>query len=517
VTFEEALAELGIAADAAPDQARRAYLRLLKTRKPETDPQGFMRLREAYEQIKQRLEWRDTFMRAHVVAEAIAPEPEAAPAPAPEEPPRDEPAIEAREPEATPEPAVEASPEEEPHAEERQEEEQRDQREREQCDREQRDRESRDREQRDREQRDREEREQEHRAPPPNPANIHALMSAGHHEEAAEELARLFEHALERSADATPFVSMALRLILMLFAQSRAPAAAALGASLFDYLRGSGHEARAVRGADAARWTILRELAALSPKFPDTVRSAIARGALADDLGSASGELAKLQLRKPGAAAKAALALRQRAPVIAAALADVLDPPAPAPTPPRAAPPARGSWAFAAMAIGLIRVIMMLARTDSSPSAYEPPRYQPTYQPSKLTPTYDPALMADILDAGLPHTPWTPLDDSKARALSRVDRVQARVAAALAADAGRRSAGYEALSKSAAEVDAAVQREDCGAARAHARAVIKLFTAGGALARVDAVTEVVASELQTEVIFYCDALDASRRPGARKP
>src|SRR5262249_58722726 len=52
VTLDEALAELGIDRAAGSEGARRAYLRLLKTRKPETDPTGFMRLREAYEMVK---------------------------------------------------------------------------------------------------------------------------------------------------------------------------------------------------------------------------------------------------------------------------------------------------------------------------------------------------------------------------------------------------------------------------------------------------------------------------------
>ncbi|QSQ16605.1 hypothetical protein [Myxococcus landrumensis] len=56
MTLEEAWGELGVDAGTAPDLARRAYLRLLKTRKPEVDPQGFARLRAAYEQVKAALE-----------------------------------------------------------------------------------------------------------------------------------------------------------------------------------------------------------------------------------------------------------------------------------------------------------------------------------------------------------------------------------------------------------------------------------------------------------------------------
>lgn len=49
--FDDALRELGVDADPGDDTVRRAYLRQLKTRKPETDPQGFARLREAYETV----------------------------------------------------------------------------------------------------------------------------------------------------------------------------------------------------------------------------------------------------------------------------------------------------------------------------------------------------------------------------------------------------------------------------------------------------------------------------------
>jgi hypothetical protein len=56
MTLEEALKELGIDASATPEEARRAYLRGIKVRKPETDPEGFRRLREAYELLAEALE-----------------------------------------------------------------------------------------------------------------------------------------------------------------------------------------------------------------------------------------------------------------------------------------------------------------------------------------------------------------------------------------------------------------------------------------------------------------------------
>jgi hypothetical protein len=49
VTLEEALAELGLEPGADPETVRRSYLRLIKSRKPESDPMGFKRARLAYE------------------------------------------------------------------------------------------------------------------------------------------------------------------------------------------------------------------------------------------------------------------------------------------------------------------------------------------------------------------------------------------------------------------------------------------------------------------------------------
>ena len=47
--MQEALRELGADGAAGPEEIRRAYLRLIKSRKPESDPEGFQRARQAYE------------------------------------------------------------------------------------------------------------------------------------------------------------------------------------------------------------------------------------------------------------------------------------------------------------------------------------------------------------------------------------------------------------------------------------------------------------------------------------
>ncbi|AGC44323.1 hypothetical protein MYSTI_03007 [Myxococcus stipitatus DSM 14675] len=74
MTLEEAWGELGVEAGTAPDLARRAYLRVLKTRKPEVDPQGFARLREAYERVKAALEGTEA-PRTHSEPEASTAQP----------------------------------------------------------------------------------------------------------------------------------------------------------------------------------------------------------------------------------------------------------------------------------------------------------------------------------------------------------------------------------------------------------------------------------------------------------
>ncbi len=48
----EAGALLGVGPPVDPKILRRAYLRKVKTCKPEQDPEGFARLREAYELLK---------------------------------------------------------------------------------------------------------------------------------------------------------------------------------------------------------------------------------------------------------------------------------------------------------------------------------------------------------------------------------------------------------------------------------------------------------------------------------
>ena len=57
MTHDEAQTLLGLENGADTKQVRSAYLRLLKKHKPERDPSGFQRLREAYELAEQVAQW----------------------------------------------------------------------------------------------------------------------------------------------------------------------------------------------------------------------------------------------------------------------------------------------------------------------------------------------------------------------------------------------------------------------------------------------------------------------------
>ena len=55
--LREAYQRLGVEPGTAPKTARRAYLKLLKVHRPETDPAGFQALREAWETIEDAKDW----------------------------------------------------------------------------------------------------------------------------------------------------------------------------------------------------------------------------------------------------------------------------------------------------------------------------------------------------------------------------------------------------------------------------------------------------------------------------
>ncbi len=56
--LEEALRQLNLSRDVDAESAKRAYLRLVKQHRPERDPEGFRRVRDAYEIVEACLSFR---------------------------------------------------------------------------------------------------------------------------------------------------------------------------------------------------------------------------------------------------------------------------------------------------------------------------------------------------------------------------------------------------------------------------------------------------------------------------
>ncbi len=325
MTFQEALDELGVGRDASPDEARRAYLKLLKTRRPETDPQGFMRLREAYDLVKGALDAREAVRRRmEALAEGAAPAPppapseeEAAPAPvAREEPAREEPAPGAPAPAPAEESAAEGG-------------------------------------------------EAEDEEEPPSEAEVDRLRAAGDREGAGFEMARVFDAAAGSSAP--PPFGKAMHLLLELHEHAALGAATTLEESIAGWLHDSGQETRLLRGHAAIAWGMTRELGALRGKFPKKVRKVIARGLRTGDLGKAQAALGALRSERPELAEDAAGRLRVSSPMLAQQFANVLDPPhAPA------APAPRGGGGFrfgyGIVVVVALNFLRMLAGSTSTPA-----------------------------------------------------------------------------------------------------------------------------------------------------
>jgi len=431
VTLDEALSELGVDRAAGADGARRAYLRLLKTRKPETDPDGFMRLREAYELVKSDLAFWESFHAA--AASDLRPwappeprraepppkqEPKGAAIPVPEvapvDPPPPAPPIEPPPPdEAT---AEDAAPEENAPEEDAPEED------------------------------------------APDAAlddvaidewTLDALIRANKHIEAAAGMTALFRAAAARLDGPTPPVAKALRLLLALHAKNAIAEALDLKNSFAAWLAASGQEARLLRGESAVRWTLVRELDALPSSLPASVRAAIAESALDGDLTNARPALTSFRVLSRSAALSAGGLLRRKAPTIAAAVADTLDPPAP--QVPSYSPPGTqqrskaGAWMILVVLAGLLRILAAVGRSST-------PSYTPSYN-YNVPPL--PNLTVPKPFFGL---------DGGFRIPARLDELRSTVLSRAYAVESMAALDDPELSKKATAIAGAIEQRDCAAA-----------------------------------------------------
>ena len=344
----------------------------------------------------------------------------------------------------------------------------------------------------------------------PSAATADMLIAAGAHVAAAEELDRLFAASAGEVHGPVPPVATAIRLILTLHAENALDAAASLHASLAKWLAASGQEARVIRGDVAARWTLVRELSSLPRGFPAALRGPIARAILDGDLGRAKGELDAFRLRKASVARGWASSLRTSAPVLAAALAPVLDPPIAVPNPP--APSRgdgggwRGSWAVVAAILALVRLLASSSSSSSSstPSpAYDPSRYE---IPSRYRPLDIPRTLRYDGGFALPRTPGSAF---KAALVAQVESARIHAWYMQGYDGGSSRIDYTKVAADVDALDAAVQRDDCKAAGAAMASLKGRIVAGGGAAADDAGWNEV---LHVEAAFaaYCPAQAAPR-------
>jgi hypothetical protein len=272
VTLDEAIAELRIDRNTSPDEARRAYLRLLKQRKPEVDPEGFQRLREAYELLRNSLAWR------HATA-GRAPE-SGPPSPVANAP------VPARSPTLPPEGEVTAG--EAPAGETTD-------------------------------------------GPAPDPDlerldEIGRLMRAKETQAAANLLAEHYEFAAARPGIAVPPPPATLDLLLRAHEQGWLPVAARLERAFALWLEAVGAEVRVLGGA-APQWAIARELGGLPRALSPEVRTTLARAARTGELALGLASLRDIGAFNPSEGRRNARILRVEGRAFSSKAAAVLAPP----------------------------------------------------------------------------------------------------------------------------------------------------------------------------------------------
>lgn len=380
MTLFEALAELGIDDDAGPEEARRAYLRLVRTRKPETDPEGFMRLREAYDLVKQHLAARAeapqgfsglSFVVEQMRAERSAP----APAPEPVSEAKQEPEVEAKqeqEPEAKQEPEAEAKQEPEAARADDNDDPRADPLSNDVDDAAQRPT------------------SEDDGSGADEGADVETLIFLERYEDAANVLLTGFDRAASSHVDPPKDPEGTLRFILLLHREGHAAEAIALTESFVRWLKASGMEMRVMRGDLAARFTLVRELSSLPETFPRGIRKALAKALLAHDPLAETDFLIQVRNSDRGRAKRAVPMLRAHAPTLSGMFGMLLDPPVDVPPPPTFSQPVYNpppgpdySRAFWAIPVILLAVLRVCAASSRSTPSYDYSKLN--YNPPKLT------------------------------------------------------------------------------------------------------------------------------------
>lgn len=283
MTLQEATEVLGIGPGMGSREARRHYMRRLRDHPPETDPSGFMRLRSAWELVRDYLEWAEVLPDLHERPEPMRP---------------DEPPAERAEsaPVSSSAPArgggpalaslLTMGPDVLPT----------------------------------------------HQrwiiASGPQGKDLISLAVQLAQTDNPEAGARLARIALDMSSGDVlgGGAEQLIQLVLSLFAAARPQ----LGRPLFDSLRAglaeTGRELAVVHDVHAARWAIARELFGLPETFPLELSAAIAHAALQGELSRAQFELSRYARRQPGKARGARALLDRHGPVLSAAVGRFLDP-----------------------------------------------------------------------------------------------------------------------------------------------------------------------------------------------
>jgi hypothetical protein len=291
-SLEEALAALGLTADATQEQAKRAYLRKLKTTSPERDPEGFAALRATYEHVRAGLAFKAFVAEREREADtdtnrdgAGVPDPEIRPEP---------------EPEPEPEPGLSPDPE------------------------------------------------------PLRPsdgvifrASLEATNASGW-----RDLADAYDRAAD-SADRDAVADAGVRMTLLLLDAGDAAALDAFSKSYYRWLGVVGSARAFADPGDVARWAIVRELRASWKYLAPEVRRPLAHALLDDDLPSAWPALERVRREHPYKLDSSVEALRRDAPTIFQTLPPTLLEPG-LPRGARASSPGNVGWPLGLIAAGVL-------------------------------------------------------------------------------------------------------------------------------------------------------------------